>query len=89
MIPINWQPVTAFWAMPDAIPTHCWHVVAVRNGKADWNNIVATYSDYDSAYDDAAKRTKMLSFVSFATGPDTKLPSQRLARAKAYRAKKK
>jgi hypothetical protein len=63
----NKYPTTEFWAMPDAIPTHCWHVVGVRNGKADWKNIVATYAvgDYDAAWADAERRTKMLALVSF------------------------
>jgi hypothetical protein len=57
--------VTAFWAMPDAIPTSCWHVVAVRNGKADWKNgIVATFSDYDVAYAVAEASTKALDYIS-------------------------
>jgi hypothetical protein len=63
----NKYPTTEFWAMPDAIPTTCWHVVGVRNGKADWNNIVATYGagEYDAAYDDAERRTKLMSLISF------------------------
>lgn len=60
-------PVTEFWAMPGAIPENCWYVVGVRNGKADWNTIVATYAadQFDAAYDYANERTKMLAFVSF------------------------
>lgn len=57
------MPAREYWAIPDAIPEAVWLVVAVRDGKAA--ETVAVFDDYDAAYADAERRTKLTQIISF------------------------